>query len=281
MEDIQQIPEEDLKGCSNIDITSLSSLALYLNKKYPTTKLKQIGKACSSLLYENSTQSLFSIAISSDLIGSVYEAYEQVESSGTSESAVKEAKDRLFEGILKEVDAHCVSVEKRLKSDKESPNGYHMALSLYLQNLSEKTISQVSKVPLYKVKHFILEYRWSLFKKKLSDRIKSIVLGFAEEATPLTSGMSVEDQLRPIVSKMQRKVTECLDSEDMRPQDVLKYWIEVSRLLAQLSGEMVQKQEINVTSTKVYEKILTMNDSQFEVLEGQFKQTDKGIDLIE
>lgn len=68
--------------------------------------------------------------------------------------------------------------------------------------------------------------------------------------------IKVEAQLRPIVKKLGRKALEGLNSDELTPKESLKAFQDLGRLLAQVTGELVDKKQIEIGPTEQFMEIM-------------------------
>jgi hypothetical protein len=72
----------------------------------------------------------------------------------------------------------------------------------------------------------------------------------------VTTDVKVEQQLRPIVKRLGRKALEGLESDELTAKEALKAFQELGRLLAQVTGELVEKRQLEVGPTEQFVEIV-------------------------
>ena len=93
-------------------------------------------------------------------------------------------------------------------------------------------------------KGFRAERRWVL------EQISAIVSDYS------TTEIKVEAQLKPIVKKLGRKALDGIDGDELTAKEALKAFQDLGRLLAQISGELVEKKQIDIGPTEQFMKIM-------------------------
>jgi hypothetical protein len=94
-------------------------------------------------------------------------------------------------------------------------------------------------------KGFLAERKWVL------GQIANIVSDF------VVTDLKVEAQLRPIVKKLGRKALDSLDDVDgLSSKEALKAFQELGKLLAQVTGELVEKKQIDIGPTEQFMAIM-------------------------
>lgn len=93
-------------------------------------------------------------------------------------------------------------------------------------------------------KGFLAERKWIL------GEIAALVGDF------VAVDLKVETQLKPIVRRLGRKALEHLDGDELTAKECLKSFTELGKLLAQVTGELVEKKSVEIGPTEQFRAIM-------------------------
>ena len=163
-------------------------------------------------------------------------ALEDVQIGSVPANTVELVKDELWKGLSKRY------------ADWE-PESLR-ALGLHISGVSAVDASRQLKVEAKSLqlmsarRGFLAERKWVL------GQISGLVGDFA------VVDVKVEAQLRPIVKRLGRKALEGLESDELTAKEALKAFTELGRLLAQVTGELVEKKHIEIGPTEQFMAIM-------------------------
>jgi len=93
-------------------------------------------------------------------------------------------------------------------------------------------------------KEFIKQRKW------IETEVRAIISDL------VVADVRVESQLRPIVKRLGREALAGVESGELTPKEALKAFTELGKLLAQITGELVEKKELQIGPTEQFAKIL-------------------------
>jgi len=124
------------------------------------------------------------------------------------------------------------------------------ALGLHMSGVSAVEASKQLDIKPTQLQHLSAKRGFLSERKWVEGQIVGVVSDY------VTTEVKVETQLKPIVKKLGRKALEGLDSDELSAKEALKAFQELGRLLAQVSGELVEKKKIEVGPTEQFMAIM-------------------------
>ena len=256
-------------------LTNNLNLKIYASFVTLIADLKTISALCSSYLSAMDAKVVYSVYIAEELITQTYAAYKEIDEYFDDKCEANETKQRLFETVIAMVEQHAVAVIKKIKPELQKQ--YFKALALYLKGGSIKTLSEHTLLSHAALEDFINLYRWPVIKKQIKEKVSGVVKEFIHEVEPI-GNFTVQDRIQPIINSLSKQTKEYIDNKEISPKDCLKAFIELSKLKAQLSGEMVERKEVNVTQNEANKRIMLMSEDDFKAID--ITTIEAGVDLL-
>lgn len=129
-------------------------------------------------------------------------------------------------------------------------SGELRALGLHMSGVNAAEASKQLGVEPAQLQHLSAKRGFLAERKWVEKRVLAIVSDY------VTTDVKVEAQLKPIVKKLGRKALEGLDADELSAKEALKAFQELGRLLAQVSGELVEKKQIEIGPTEQFMAIM-------------------------
>lgn len=124
-------------------------------------------------------------------------------------------------------------------------------LCFYLVGMSaEDAISRV-EMPLEEMKRYI---------KVKRDEFRNICIELGRKL--LVGNVQVREYLEPIVRRLGRKAF--ADVHELTPKESVKAFLEMGRLLGQMTGELVERKEVQISAVESYGKLLSFRPEDSE-----------------
>lgn len=136
--------------------------------------------------------------------------------------------------------------------------------SLYIGGFSAQSVAERTKVSESRVRDIIKSI--GLDRTSVLNQLK---LYQEEVLNPVVE--SVQEQLRPIVKRLKLASLEAIQNGEVTGKDAVKAFTETSKLLATLSGELVERKQIEVGANEAFREIMQIA-SGFEarVIESEY-----------
>lgn len=124
------------------------------------------------------------------------------------------------------------------------------ALALHMSGVNAVDASQRLGIEPQELQRLAADKGFRMERKWLLGEISTTISDY------MTTDIKVEAQLKPIVKKLGRKALEGIDGDELTAKEALKAFQDLGRLLAQISGELVEKKQIDIGPTEQFMKIM-------------------------
>lgn len=136
---------------------------------------------------------------------------------------------------------------------------------LYVGGISAETAASKTSLTESKVREII-----SSIGLERSAVLNQLKLYQEEVLNPVIE--SVQEQLRPIVKKLKLASMEAIQNGDVTGKDAVKAFVETSKLLATLSGELVERKQVEVGANEAFRQIMQIASGfEAKVIESEYK----------
>lgn len=128
-------------------------------------------------------------------------------------------------------------------------------LSLYLVGMSIDEASKRVEISVDEMKRFVRVKRDD-FREACLEIGRKLLIG----------NVQVKEYLEPIVRRLGRKAF--ADVHELTPKESVKAFLELGRLLGQMSGELVERKEVQISAVESYGKLLSFRPEDSEEFRG-------------
>jgi hypothetical protein len=137
--------------------------------------------------------------------------------------------------------------------------------SLYIGGFSAESVAERTSIPEQKVRSVIKAI--GLNRQTVLNQLK---LYQEEVLNPVVE--SVQEQLRPIVKRLKLASLEAIQNGEVTGKDAVRAFTETSKLLATLSGELVERKQIEVGANEAFKQIMGIASGfEAKVIEAEYE----------